>query len=226
MSIPVLDDYFKDVVEVEKNQTKMMTTIVDNETERLNKKEQNINDLVASKERAIQLNMNYIQRKEEYRKMMICLIIGLSVILAVVILKMFLPIPSVVVSLCVIVVFAVVAIYSFQIYVQINNRDDMDFEKIKMNPPSVLSSTQIQHQLVENRKISSANGVNIFSTMDLGLCIGSACCSSDTVWDVSGQMCKPNPKENFTTNDKFQPILTNSSLVELLTDCEKYSVYK
>jgi hypothetical protein len=213
MSIPVLDTYFADVFnDIENNQTKMIT-IVDNETNRLTKKEQNINDLVASKERAIQLNMNYIQRKEQYRKMMIYLIIGLSVILAVVILKMFLPIPSAVVTLCVIVVFAVVAIYSFQIYVQINNRDDMDFDKIKMKPPSVLSSTQIQNQLAENSKISSANGVNILSSMDLGLCIGSACCSNNTVWDVNGQVCKHKPtSETFVTNDKFQPMLTNSSL--------------
>lgn len=193
-----------------------MNDIISFEQSRLAQNEQNINDLVNSKERAIQLNMNYIQRKKEFKKILIGFIIALAIVMVFVVLKIYLPIPSSVITLVTIVVFSVFGIFSFNTYVKIQNRDEMDFDKVKMKSPNVLSSVQIQNQLMDNSKISKS-GTDVLSSNDLGLCSGSACCANGTVWDVSGQICV---KEHFTTEQK------GSFIPNEPTEFVIYSIYK
>jgi hypothetical protein len=81
----------------------------------------------------------------------------------------------------------------------ISSRDKMDFDKIATTSPKILSTSEIAAQLKENQTSG-----DILGSLNLGGCIGSSCCDTGTVWDISGQMCKPTvlPKqiEKFTMN--------------------------
>jgi hypothetical protein len=179
----------------------------------------------------IQLNTNFIERKEEYKKMMIAIIIGLAVYFILQFINQFVTIPDILFSLILIVLLAGVGFYCFFIYVKINNRDRLDFDKVNFPPPATLSPAQIQTQINKNAVNSAGGEGNLLATMDLGLCVGSACCSNTTVWDVSGQVCVPT-RQGFETmailsNDettKYKKTQKNNSTgVFLPTEYTNYS---
>jgi hypothetical protein len=181
-----------------------ITTIITNETERLNQKKQSVNDVLTSKERMIQLNTNYVERTAHYQKMLIAVIIGLAIYLFIYLINKVVPIPDVIFSLILIVVFLVIGIYCFNVYLVIINRDPMDFSKINKPPPNKLTPAQIDNANASNAKSSD---IDLLSILDANMCIGSSCCSLDTtVWDISSQKCIDKQEETFDTIFKDQPV--------------------
>jgi hypothetical protein len=176
--------------------------IFDSENKRLHDKENSINDVVDSKERLIQLNTNYIERNAQYQKMVIAIIIGLAIILIIKYISDYTPIPSNIFSLIIIIVLITVGIYCFNIYLVLINRDPMDYEKLNISPPKIMSPSQINDALNKSSK-----DFNLLSNLDLGLCAGSSCCSTGTKWDISGQVCI----DEGTTNEPFEPLLKVNS---------------
>lgn len=165
-------------------------TIVDEETKRLETKKQTMSDMVDSKERMIQLNTNVIERKQEYQKMMIAVIIGLAICVIVYTVNKTIPIPSVISSLILIITFSGVFIYCFYVYLVMINRDRMDFEKIHMKPPIIYEKDLGQSKTIQNG--------DLLGYLTAGMCFGSNCCSDQTVWDASMSLCIDKP---ITTSD-------------------------
>jgi hypothetical protein len=205
-----------------------MNKIIDQEMARLDSKKSTVDDIVSSKERMYQLNTNFIERKQEYQKMMIALIIGLAICIILYTVNNFLPIPSVLITLILIVTFAGVFIYCFNVYLVIVNRDRMDFQKIDTTPPVIDTKNQGQ----------STGGGNLLDGINMGMCLGSSCCSEETTWDVSAQLCVPAASATTGRRDGFEPLLkvdsnsfkNVSQTVFLpqhfsLNEFEKYSVY-
>lgn len=166
--------------------------IIKDEKARLENKEKTVNDMIDSKERMIQLNSNFIARKQEYQKMMIAVIIGLAICIILYTLNNFVPIPSVIITIILIITFAGVLIYCFSVYTIIVNRDHMDFEKINMKSPIIPVDQQGQ-----------SKGINLLSSLTAGMCIGSSCCSPTTVWDTSNNLCALKP----IGFESFEPLL-------------------
>ena len=175
-----------------------MNAIIDDEKTRLENKQKTVDDMIDSKERMIQLNSNFIARKQEYQKMMIAVIIGLAICIILYTINNFVPIPSVITTVILIITFAGVLIYCFSVYTVIANRDHMDFEKINMKSPVIPVEQQGQS------KASSGGGTNLLNSLTAGMCIGSSCCSPTTVWDTSNNLCALKPPENF---EPFEPLL-------------------
>jgi hypothetical protein len=162
-----------------------MNTIVDEEMKRLETKKHNMSDMVDSKERMIQLNTNIIERKQEFQKMTIALIIGLAICIIVYTVNKTVPIPSVISSLILIITFAGVFIYCFNVYFGMIQRDRMDFEKIYLKPPVIQEKDLGQSKAVTNG--------DLLDYLTAGLCFGSSCCSDQTVWDSSMSLCIDKP---------------------------------
>jgi hypothetical protein len=173
-----------------------MQKIVKNENIRLNNKQTSINDAITSKKRMIQLNNNFIERKLQYQKMLIAIIIGLAIYFAMYIIDRFLPIPDAIFFLILIVTFIGIGIYCFNIYLIIINRDLMDFNKLNIAPPFTILSTQAQD--ASNAQLSNG-AMDLLGNLKMS-CLGSSCCSTGTIWDVSAQLCINN-------NDGFTPII-------------------
>lgn len=173
-----------------------MNAIIDDEKARLENKQKTLDDMIDSKERMIQLNSNFIARKQEYQKMMIAVIIGLAICIILYTINNFVPIPSVITTVILIITFAGVLIYCFSVYTVIANRDHMDFEKINMKSPIIPVDQQGQSKASSGGEM----GTYLLDSLTAGMCIGSSCCSSDTVWDVSKGLCQPK-------GDGFEPLL-------------------
>jgi ABC-type multidrug transport system fused ATPase/permease subunit len=178
-----------------------MNKIITDETNRLKQKENSINELTDSKKRLIQLNTNFIERKEQYKKMVIAVVIGLAVYLAVYFIGTYVPLPETLVTFILVVTITVIIIYCLRIFAVMNNRDKMDYEQVSFIPPVTMTPAEISSQLGKN-KTAAMTGGNLLSALDLGLCVGSSCCSADTVWDAETQKCKdatPPAQSSFTT---------------------------
>lgn len=187
-----------------------MKDIIDAETSRLQTKERSINELTDSKKRMIQLNNNFIERKEQYTKMLIAVVIGLAIFLFLRIIGLILPIPGFLMNIIFIIIILTVSFYCYQTYVILLSRDKLDFEKINTTPPLVLHREQIQSNLDANVKKG-----NLLGTINLGLCQGSDCCDAGTEWDVSNQHCvsKNNVIQGFQ-------LMSNTENANLKTRCK------
>jgi hypothetical protein len=176
-----------------------MQKIISNENTRLDIKQKSIDDALTSKERMIELNANYTKRKTQYQKMMIAIMIGLVIYFTVYIIDSILHIPDAIFFLILIITFVSVAIYCFNIYLIIVNRDPIDYDKLNISPPPTLSSSQIQTATNANANISAGN-MNLLGDLNILTCLGSSCCSTGTIWDVSAQLCLKD-------KDTFIPVL-------------------
>lgn len=232
-----------------------MQEIIKNENIRLNKKQESINDAITSKKRMIHLNNNFIERKTQYQKMLIAIIIGLAIYFILYVIDRYLPIPDAIFFLILFITFIGIGIYCFNIYLIIINRDRMDFDKLYIIPPVTISSTQSQD--ASNGQLSNGS-MDLLGNLNLS-CLGSACCSSGTTWDISAQLCIKNneaftpileinfdnfkiitqnsdfeqflKKNNIKTNNTQRPYLKNNRLSEKISvfspsEFDNYSIYK
>jgi hypothetical protein len=208
-------------------QQNKIDTIIDDEIKRLDSKKQSIDDIIDSKERMIQLNTNFIERKQEYQKMMIALIIGLAICIILYTINNIVPIPSVISSLILIITFAGVFIYCFNVYLVILSRDKMDFDKVNLKPPVIDSK-----DLGQSADIKTDD---LLGYLTAGLCFGSSCCSDTTIWDASMSLCIDKPvssKETFVpllkvNSDSFKIINQNASSPQFFSphEFDNYSIY-
>lgn len=207
-----------------------MNAIINDETNRLEDKQQTVDDMIDSKERMIQLNSNFIARKQEYQKMMIAIIIGLAVCIILYTINNFLPIPSAIISIILIITFVGVFIYCFTVYTVIANRDHMDFEKIIMKSPVIPVDQQGQRDQTNSSGVGGST--NLLGSLTAGMCIGSSCCSVQTIWDTSKNLCVKGPVESFepllkVNADSFNVIKQNVKSPQSFTpnEFDEYSSY-
>jgi len=214
------------MVVIEDSSYNKFTDIIKDETDRLNKKKQSVNDVLTSKERMIQLNTNYIERNAQYQKMLIAIIIGLAVYIVIYLISKIIPIPNIVFTLILIITFTVIFIYCFNIYLVIVNRDPMDFDKINKPPPVTLTATQINKALESNIAGSSTGNSDLLANLNMGNCAGSSCCSTGTVWDISAQLCV----EGFKSMSMDEPVYrvvnqTINTKIYTPNEFDNYSIY-
>jgi len=209
-------------------ETVTANNIIKNENDRLIKKKQSVDNVLTSKERMIQLNTNYIERKAQYQKMLIAVIIGLAVCIAVYIINKFIVIPDVIFSLILIITIVGIAIYCFSIYIIIVNRDPMDFNKINKPPPATLTPIEITKAKEANLAGSSNGSADLLGILT-GACSGSECCSKTSKWDVDTQLC-------ISSTDTFQTLFNNEPVFKVVNqnintkfftpfEFDQYSIY-
>jgi uncharacterized protein YaaQ len=170
--------------------------IIDDEKTRLDTKQTSIEDAANSKKRVIALNTNYMERTQIYTNMIIAWVIGIVTYFILTFIQNFLPIPDVIISTILIIVFSIIIIFCLNQYLLLTSRNKMDFNNIEVQPPKIYSTDE------KTQKSKDANmSGNLFDSLNLGICNGPTCCGSDTTWDINSQSCVPTPHttQPFTT---------------------------
>lgn len=157
------------------NERDNMEKIVNDETVRLQAKQNSIEYVKTSQDRLIMLNENYSKVYYAYLK-----IIGIIVLtLLIVSIMVYFSIPIVLI----IIIGGLGILWCLFALSDIYSRDNMNFDEIKI-PSLIITPQQAQQSLVINK----ANGY-LVQSVDSQSCVGSACCSISTAWDASLQQC-------------------------------------
>ena len=154
--------------------------IVHNEQERINKKAVGIKASMDSQNRLIFLNQSYSSRMKEYSYMIMIISITLVLLVLVIYLKGILP--SILVNVFSLLILTIGFCWAAIIYIGIRNRDSIEFDKLYSQPPKDISGNAIS---------SSANiNVSDLFNMNLGTCVGNACCASSGLsYDAVNHIC-------------------------------------
>ena len=179
-----------------------MINIVDEEQKRLEKKKMLIDQADEEERRKALLTESNRLRKAAYTKILMvgifCIVIHIILLLCV---RFFFepPIDPGVNTLFVLLHifnFAIWTLVAFYIYINIQSRSHINFNKLELPPPALLDG-------------SSAPGVADYNNLfkDLGLCYSDGCCGEDTIWDDKSGVCTTNALLN-------TPVASEESNVE------------
>lgn len=160
------------------NQQKDMEKIVDDESKRLDDKRKSVEMASISQNRLILLNQNFDQKFYEYLKVLIGTLFGLAIIAICIILKL----PSILNTLISIIIISSLIIFWLYTYIKIQGRDNINFDEINQNYLQNVGSTTMG--IITPNTISSGGVIS-----NLNLCVGSDCCSSETLWNATTYKC-------------------------------------
>ena len=190
-----------------------------NEKNRLKTKKELIDKAEFSQNRIQELNESYRKRYIYYNYIAVVVVIALLIYFTIVIIQYFVPIiPTLLVDLVSIFVFAFIIIFVVYNLIIIYSRDRLNFDKINMENANIISKEELNKQ--REKDIASGN-LSAVAGIDIGNnCIGAACCSTGTQWDAGNLVCMPgNVISGFTTiYDSFSgfensDIIVNGSVV-------------
>ncbi len=168
--------------------------IVDNETRRLEAKRDQINAKLDMSKRMAQLNDNYKNRQAYINNIFIIVVIGLLIFIALIKLKSWMPfIPSGIFDLLITILFAVIIIVVIMKIYAMNQRDNLNFDELKLPPMPE------QNKYKETKaKVESGN---LLGAVQGEQCVGQNCCDSNaTIWSDTRKTCYPKPYTNNSTN--------------------------
>ena len=171
------------------------------ENDRLLEKKKSVDMASDSQNRLITLNENYNKRSMEYLKMMIVVAISLA---SIAFAKLF-HLPTIFVIIISIVTIVFSLFFCISTYIRIRSRDNIYFDEIVLGDVSQRTGTGTGESTGPDAKQT-----NITTNSSLIKCYGSSCCSSETAWDTSTELCVPKKKinstiEKMTTQNKNGP---------------------
>lgn len=162
---------------------KQMSDIVDAELTRLTQKKQSIDNAISTKERVSVLNDSYRLRYMEYTKMLVVVILSLVCFLLLFIGGRYFPIiPSIVIDILYIFLLVGTCIVLYNMYVGIQGRNKLYFDRLNLDPPI----KQTPDQIAASKKAAGLSG-NLLDSINS--CIGKDCCSDGTYWDIANAKC-------------------------------------
>jgi hypothetical protein len=166
-----------------------MQTIIDQEMNRLEQKQQNIEGAVTTQQRMMVLNDSFLKRQQMFSKMAVAIVIGMSLIFIFRYFSINNPDLEGLANVLSIFVIVSVFFYSMWTYVAIISRDPIYFDQLKYIPdkltPAPTSSVVYS---------SGYGGTGSSQQFNPNQCIGSDCCSvaNGSVWDSSSNSCVAN----------------------------------
>ena len=185
--------------------------IVAEEQERLEKKKFLIDQAETEERRKALLTESNRLRKAAYTKliliMILCIVIHIVLFLCV---RFFFeePIDSSINTIFVLLHifnFAIWTLVAFYIYIDIQSRSHINFNKLELPPPALLGN-------------NSAPAVSDYSNLlkDLGLCYSDNCCGEKTVWDDKSGVCTSktitSTPESSPEGSTIESFVVNNSL--------------
>ena len=184
-----------------------MIDIVKSEQERLEKKKMLIDQADQEERRKVLLTDSNRLRKEETTKIIIVLILCIVIhILLFLCVKYFFepPIDPGVNTLFILLHlfnFAIWTLVAFYIYINIQTRSHINFNKLELPPPKLTAS-------------STSPAISDYSNLfkDLGLCYSDGCCGENTYWDEKAGICTSDSSTTPASSDKKESFVVNNSL--------------
>jgi hypothetical protein len=156
-----------------------ISAIVHKEQYRIDQKAVGIHNALDSQNRLIFLNQSYASRMKEYSFMIMIIALTIVIIVFILMFKDFLP--SALVNIIVLIVGSIGGIWALWIFWRIQNRDNVDFDKVYSIPPSDLDNSG--NVFVNSRNANNSNG--LLSVKQV--CAGQDCCDATTTTYIDGQ---------------------------------------
>jgi hypothetical protein len=158
-------------------------TLVDDEQLRLNMKGNIINGLYETKIRLDHYTESNTLRKNAYWRMGMSIVLACAACFALVILQKYVPvIPSFLIDVLVITFIGGSIIYSLNIFVNIQQRELTDFNKMNIEPPKRKEQERLESST------SLLNGeISIDNQND---CIGNSCCQGTQTFNYGNNRCE------------------------------------
>jgi septal ring factor EnvC (AmiA/AmiB activator) len=176
---------------------KEIINIIKSEQNRLNEKKQSVDNALEGQNRLITLNNSYRMRYAEYIKIIIIIVIFLSIFIGVSLARKYIPFfPEFIYNMTIILLVPICAIAVYYKYTQIISRNRLDYDELDLKPPTMLTDEdKLKEKVAEKANILKSG--NLLGGLEG--CIGSQCCSGNTIWDSGNSLCVTAPRSGFTT---------------------------
>lgn len=159
--------------------------IINDEKARLEEKKQGIDNALIGKQRAVALNDSYRLKLTQITRIKITIVITLAICILLILLGRRYPaFPSIIITLLILIAVAVGTIYSLFLYSEISSRSKINYNELDLGGPKILSPEE-----EAAAQVSAGKAGNLLGTINPQGCVGSDCCSKDTVWDKIKSKC-------------------------------------
>jgi hypothetical protein len=170
------------------NLNTLVKNIYEKEAVRVEKRKQGINDMMVSQKRLISLNQSYTSKMKKYGYMISIIAFALVIIIMIIHFRYLLP--SLLADLGIVIAIAGAIIWAYLIYVDIQNRDKIDFDELAIDSSSLVNPANIDKQNTDAGNEGDISALSSNAALGAG-CIGSACCDKpDWASVVSGETGK------------------------------------
>jgi hypothetical protein len=134
------------------------------------------------KNRINTLNENYLEKRNNYKKILIAILIACFIyFILICISKWTTYLSPTIVDILFIIIFIITTFYCFKIFYDIYRRNNIYYDRFNLNPPSTLDSSKNTQQ--DKSNLLGSN---------LGKCIGEDCCIKGvSYWDPGTIKCIP-----------------------------------
>ena len=158
------------------------TNFYKDELNRLQARDANANNILNSKKRLAELNESYRKRYAKYVQMMMMMILAYFVYLALILLQNKFPvIPQFVIDAAVVILLFLVIIYLISSFIELYSRNTLNYDELDAQMDDSSSGEYLLNKLQDEGQI--------FAEKNTSACIGDACCSDKSTYDVSSQKC-------------------------------------
>ena len=194
-SLDILNQTIQKDQSKNKKLVKQQTELIGLAQEHSNNLLSDVNKLDSAKEtkqREVQLKQNSGDRLTYYNYMLLVLIAGFMAYIGIYLIEKNAPfIPEYVFVILKIIVVSVAIIFCLKIYVIIQSRDPLNFNKLNLVKPGVDSPEDAE----KKRQQAENEGDLIGAVSDK--CSGKDCCGENTVWDEQKMLCVPVVEETY-----------------------------
>ena len=168
--------------------------IVKSEQRRLDNKRTGINDAYNSQQRTIALNQSYAMRMRAWTYLLT--VVAVSVVISIILMFAKTIIPPTIIDILIIIVMSGGIIWAYLIYVDIQKRDENDYNLLSMKSTYLQDPTAIDSSNatigVSEKSGNSGNTIVSISNLLLGAggtCMGQACCPAGKTYDSGTNKC-------------------------------------
>jgi len=157
------------------------------ESDRLDMKKKHVDNALDSQKRLILLNESARERYSAYTQIIVTIVVTLLIVVALLFLgKAFPFIPSFLIDVLIIIAVLVGGFIGYFMYLAIRQRNNIDYSRLQIDPPAIMTPAQIQENANKQAKLG-----DLLGSINVGGCVGAACCDVGTRWDEGNSVCKP-----------------------------------
>jgi len=164
-----------------------MKALVDDENARIQTNIQRVEDNLITKKRIVEFNENIRLRTEQYNEILFTFVLAMFLIIAIVIGLRMLPfLPEFISQGLVIIVGSAGLIKIFTIYSNMHERSHLNYNELDLDKPQIDTPEEVQQ-----KQEAAAKSGDLLGSIDIGGCIGAACCdsSNNIVWNKTSRKC-------------------------------------
>ena len=170
-------------------------SIVKSEQQRLDNKKIGINDAYNSQQRTIALNQSYAMRMRAWSYLLT--VIAVSIVLSILLMFAKQFIPPTIIDILIIIIVSGGIIWAYLIYMDIQKRDENDYNLLSMKSTYLQDPTAIDTSnsavAVGGSTSTSGNTTTSITSLLLGTgstCVGQSCCKEGQVYNATINKCE------------------------------------